>query len=295
MGQKRKEFPERLKAEIFARDRATCCFTGKSLWIFDYGASPLWDSDWVDHIQPSSRGGSGDAANGVCASSWANSKKSNNSRDSAYFFREGRPTENFLFAVGVVSPAVQTQLERLSGIVASDWYLARAGKDVLLAVQEAAWPSGKKRTPDYWCGSAEKYLRKWRRRSEHDAPLEHRKVLLQPLDEDQRMFLRLRECATLADIRGIKRELVPWYRANWRAYDKVLTCLADLREKEDKDGGKSGVLYPVRRTRHADRNRQLTAALRTAASDPYVSRRLLRWLRGMSGQVKTTRLVYPCR
>ncbi len=40
MARPRDEFTDRQKAEIFVRDRALCCFSGKSLWALDYGAGP---------------------------------------------------------------------------------------------------------------------------------------------------------------------------------------------------------------------------------------------------------------
>lgn len=55
MPSKRAEFPERVKAEIFARDRALCSYTGQNLWRLDHGASP-GSEVWIDHIHPASRG-----------------------------------------------------------------------------------------------------------------------------------------------------------------------------------------------------------------------------------------------
>jgi len=53
----RTEFSDRQKAEIFARDRATCCFSGANLWLLDAPLRPGFQMGWVDHIRPSSRGG----------------------------------------------------------------------------------------------------------------------------------------------------------------------------------------------------------------------------------------------
>jgi hypothetical protein len=270
MAHKRKNFPPRIKAAIFARDRATCCFTGKSVWIFDYGTSPLWDTDWPDHKIPSARGGSNELDNGVCASSWANSKKSDNTRDTAYLFCEGKPTDNYLHAVGSISPELQRQLKRLSGIVDSDWHLGRAAKDVLIAVENTAWPEGEKRTPTYWCKSALKHVKRWRKTSVNMQSLEMRGVLLTPLDEDQRILLRLRNSNSLADVQELVRDLVPWRRANWRAYDKVTKALS--RNTRLKAGA-------------------LDKALAEARRDPYVSRRFYRWLSTIAKPLRATGLV----
>ena len=56
MGHKRTEFTENQKAEIFSRDRATCAFSGISLWFLDVGIGSNWQVDWVDHILPSAAG-----------------------------------------------------------------------------------------------------------------------------------------------------------------------------------------------------------------------------------------------
>lgn len=226
MAHVRKEFPDSIKAQIFARDRATCAFTGKSVWAFDYGASPLWETDWPDHIRPSSRGGSNEIENGVCASSFANSKKASNTRDASYWFWHGKPTEYYLHAVGSVPESIAAQIRRLSGLKESDWYLNRAAKDVLLAVEQTAWPSGKTRTPDYWCDSAIKRVKTWKSKAAGIESLEDRKVLLMPLDQDQRILLQLRDCNNLSDIREIKRLLVPHRRANWRIYEGLLKALS---------------------------------------------------------------------
>lgn len=270
MAHKRNNFSDKTKAAIFARDRATCCFTGKSVWVLDYGASPLWDTDWPDHMKPSARGGSNDLDNGVCASSWANSKKSDNTRDATYLFCEGKPTDNYLHAVGNISPELVRQLTRLGGIVESDWYLSRAAKDVLIAVEQTAWPEGAKRTPTYWCNSALKYVRKWQKEAANKPSLEKRSVLLTPLDEDQRILLRLRKADSLADIQQLVRELVPWRKANWRAYDSVTRALSG--QSRLKKGA-------------------LDKALAAARKDPKVSRRFYRWLNSNAKPLAATGLV----
>lgn len=45
------------RAEIFVLDRGTCSYSGRSLWIADYGIDPSYAIDWADHIVPASRGG----------------------------------------------------------------------------------------------------------------------------------------------------------------------------------------------------------------------------------------------
>ena len=51
-------FSDSIRAAIYARDRGTCCVSGVNLWLLDAPLRTGWQSDWVDHIKPSSRGGS---------------------------------------------------------------------------------------------------------------------------------------------------------------------------------------------------------------------------------------------
>ena len=262
MAHTRKEFSESVKAEIFARDRATCAFTGKSVWIFDYGASPLWETDWPDHIRPSSRKGSNKIENGVCASSAANSKKSSNTRDSSYWFWHGKPTEHYLHAVGSVQIGITAQLARLSGLHESDWYLNRAAKNILLAVEQAAWPEGTTRTPDYWCAAAIKQVKAWKVKAASIPSLEARKVLLMPLDPDQVILLKLRDSKTLADVRKVKRDLIPYRKANGLAYEQLMEALSGKQKH------------------------QISDVLKSAASDEFVTPRFLHWLQETAKTLK---------
>ena len=57
MGTPRKNFSDAVRAAAYARDRATCCYSGKSLWIADFGADPHFAIDWAEHYEPAARGG----------------------------------------------------------------------------------------------------------------------------------------------------------------------------------------------------------------------------------------------
>jgi 5-methylcytosine-specific restriction endonuclease McrA len=91
---------DKLRAAVFARDRGICGFSGLSLWLLDYGTSPIGQADWPDHIVPVSRGGKDTLDNLVCASHVYNRKKLNNTRDRVYLFRNGQPTEDFFWIHG---------------------------------------------------------------------------------------------------------------------------------------------------------------------------------------------------
>jgi len=251
----RKEFSDADKAFIYKRDRATCAFTGQSLWILDHGASPLHEIDWVDHIRPSSRGGSANRDNGVCASSGANYKKGNNTRDADFWFWHGQPTETCLYYAGGALPWLMVQLKRLAGLCESDWYLNRAFNSVLIAVDQINEPDGAQRTPRYWCKAALSKLEQWRKYSENDPPLEKRRILLKPLGGDQLLLLSLRTCVTLHAVMNVVRKLAPYALANDMADSRFLKALQAKRP---------------------DRAKQIIAKAR---ANRKVSRQLIAWMR----------------
>ena len=37
---------DKLRAAVFARDKGICAFSGLSLWLLDYGTSPIGQGDW---------------------------------------------------------------------------------------------------------------------------------------------------------------------------------------------------------------------------------------------------------
>src|SRR5207302_7983136 len=100
-------FTDRQKAELFVRDHATCAYTGKSLWLLDYGADPYFEVDWADHRRPVARGGTSTLANGVCASWGANFAKSDSLKRHACMFRFGRATPAYLRDHGSVPLRMQ--------------------------------------------------------------------------------------------------------------------------------------------------------------------------------------------
>lgn len=250
----RKEFSDADKAFIYKRDRATCAFTGQSLWILDHGASPLHEIDWVDHIRPSSRGGSANRDNGVCASSGANYKKGNNTRDADFWCWHGQPTETCLYYAGGALPALMAQLKRHASLCESDWYLNRAFNSVLIAVEQINEPDDAQRTRRYWCKAALKKLEQWRRLPEKEAPLEKRDILLKPLGGDQLLLLSLRTCKTLRAVMEVARKLAPYALANDEAYERFLKAL---------------------HARHPARAKQIIAK---ANSNRRVSRQLIAWM-----------------
>lgn len=132
MSKTRIDFTDAQRAAIYARDRATCCFSGANLWLLDSPLRPGYERDWADHVRPSARGGSSDESNGVCASHTFNGKKRHNSADTAYLFERGLPTWRYFDIFGHLTPVQTARLDRLSRLTPKDWYLNRAVGQVLL-------------------------------------------------------------------------------------------------------------------------------------------------------------------
>jgi hypothetical protein len=92
----RTDFTDAQRAEIFCLDRATCSFSGRSLWILDYGLDPTYAIDWADHVKPSSRGGRSAVDNGAAAG-WLHNYLRGDSHRRLYLFRRGRPTSEAVY------------------------------------------------------------------------------------------------------------------------------------------------------------------------------------------------------
>jgi len=162
MAHKRIEFTEAQKAEIYSRDRATCAFSGISLWFLDFGIRSNWQVDWVDHILPSAAGGNADLTNGICASQAFNAKKRDNTADNVYFVQDGRITKKFVEIFGTPSNSLLEQLDRLKSIEPADWYFNRCLSSLFVGFD---WRCNvefnnktEKRDDMYWFKSAWKRL-----------------------------------------------------------------------------------------------------------------------------------------
>ena len=164
---RRTNFTDAQKATIYARDRATCAFSGISLWIPDRGLTPEWEEDWADHLRPSARGGLSSIDNGACVSSTFNAKKGDNARDSLCFFLEGHITRAYVSCFGLPGDEVLADLARRAALVPADWWFNRALSKALLALSwRASLALGRvptKRDDEYWIRSALRFHARWRR------------------------------------------------------------------------------------------------------------------------------------
>ncbi len=184
MARNRTEFTDKKKAEIFKRDRATCCFSGANLWLLDAPLRYTWEADWVDHIHPASRGGESEIENGVCASATFNVKKRNNSADTAYLFEHGLPTTLYYSLHGPPSPELHERLDRMSRLQDADWFFNRMINSVYLALNYLCWSKHWDELPDrkddHWLNAAFNKLNEFRKRGGSAKSIGNRGLVTNP-------------------------------------------------------------------------------------------------------------------
>jgi hypothetical protein len=224
-------FSDAQRAAIFVRDRAICSFTGKSLWILDYGATPFWDYDWADHIRPVSRGGKSVLENGACVASERNWSRRNNGADNQYLFHAGRPTEDCIYELGEIPAEVARRLRRFTALEPSDWYFNRALSSILVYLQDR-WDGerGYVRGERYWCQAAARKLSIWRRLTAREdyRSFERRGLVSRTPPVDVALMLELRSIDAGRDetdaVVRMGRRLYPYYRANAEAVWRFSTA-----------------------------------------------------------------------
>lgn len=233
MRARRKEFSERDMAEIFVRDRATCCYSGKSLWLLDYGGGPS-TADWVDHVRPASRGGSARLDNGVCSSWIFNKMRGTGAR--IPLFHHGMPNEDWFTLFEIVPWSIAEHLRRCSKLHWTDWYFNRAVLNVQIGAAKHierrrgdgnAWSRG----IDYHSRAAVRFLTQWREGIDAERPgsMKARGLIPSRPSPDQKLLLRLTDAERPADVRRIITALAPWGEASWAA----LIALAHVESKAE--------------------------------------------------------------
>jgi len=214
----RTDFTPAQRAMIYARDRATCCFSGANLWLLDSPLRPGFQVDWADHVRPSARGGRSEIENGVCASHTFNAKKRQNSADTSYLFERGIPTLVYFHIFGPL-PRFQTdRLRRLGSLLPADWFFNRALGSILIGFEYRCRLEryGERPTRDdaYWFNAAFRKLCEFQK---VQSSLENRKVVVNPT-EIQRLWLGLRTVESIEQLQTRLRPLYALYRANFRVW-----------------------------------------------------------------------------
>ena len=200
-------------------DRALCSFSGKSLWLLDYGASPS-SVDWADHIGPAAKGGTADITNGACASflyNWAKRDRPH----AIFLFHRGAPTVEFFVHYETVPAEIAAHIRRFSALHWSDWHFNRSVFHVLIAAGQQGERRGDgqrfKRDRRYWANAALHSLEAWRKGSDEAASLKARKLLPSRPTVDHKILMELQSASSVAAIMRIIAELVPYVRASWLA------------------------------------------------------------------------------
>ena len=223
MAHKRTNFTDRQKARIYVRDRATCSFSGLSLWLPDRGVASTYLSDWVDHVVPSSRGGLATLDNGVCASHFHNIEKGTRGGETVYLFREGRITRDHLRTIGAPSEKALADLERRAALVESDWYLNRAIEKAFNAFE---WRSdlelrGRRYVRDdaYWLRAGWRKLGTYLRERPERTAVE-RGLVPAPAPHGTPAMMEIERVESGADYLAWAETLWPLYRASEWALDR---------------------------------------------------------------------------
>ena len=221
MGHKRQEFTENQKAEIFVRDRATCAFSGISLWFLDNGIKSNWQVDWVDHIKPSATGGRAELENGICASNLFNSKKKDNTHDNIYFVQNGKPTEHYLNIYGTPTEVLIERLKRLKKLQPEDWFFNRSISSVFVGFNCRCDKEFKelnyKRTDEYWFKSAWSRLQKYKKKRGSQSLLE-RGLIKKPIPFGTSELLKLEFIDNEKDFHEWIEIIYPIYRESYKAF-----------------------------------------------------------------------------
>ena len=216
---KRTDFSESQKADIFARDRATCAFSGISVWLFDYGVRHNYEIDWADHIKPSARGGTSSLDNGICASSLFNAKKKDNGSDNIFFFKNGRVTKAYITTFGYASDQMLADLNRRSRLEPGDWYLNRSISNVYFAFDWRCNLEFKKvdykRDDNYWLKAAWKRHMKWQKIQPSES-IQHRKLLDPNHPFGASQLLELESIRSEDHFRNWAESIWPTYRQSWK-------------------------------------------------------------------------------
>jgi hypothetical protein len=143
MGTKRDNFPDVVKARAYARDRATCCYGGGSLWVADAGS----EMDWCEHRIAASKGGRGEDENALTSCWRCNHKRGNRERP-PILFHAGQITPDGEAALSQLPVPIARHFKRMEEIHWTDWFLNRAFCEVLWGAEWLSKPDRHKYSRD---------------------------------------------------------------------------------------------------------------------------------------------------
>lgn len=227
---KRLEFTDKQKALIFERDKWLCAFSWKILWVLHYWASSLWDIDWIDHIVPAAKWWDNSIDNWICASSFYNSKKKDNSYDNKYLFFRWLPTKYFFTSHWFFSEELSNYIIQYKNIHYSDWFLNRAIYTLMLTVENLYDPYNTNWTTavrDYifYANSTFKKIKIWKKEAKSSWISNYQDRLwidVNKLWEDKKLMLDILNSETVEDIISIAKKLLPYYKNSSKYFLELL-------------------------------------------------------------------------
>ena len=227
---KRLEFTDKQKALIYERDKWLCAFSWKILWVLHYGSSTLWDIDWVDHILPAAKWWDNSIDNWICASSFYNSKKKDNSYDNKYLFLKWLPTEHYFTSNWYFSDELLNYIVQYKNLHYSDWFLNRALFNLMLAVENLYNPyntNWTKSIRDYKVYSERtfKRIQNWKKEVKSSwisNYLERLWIDINKLWNDQKLMLDIFDSNSTDEIIIIAKKLLPYYKNSSKYFLELL-------------------------------------------------------------------------
>ncbi|MFO1308916.1 MAG: hypothetical protein U1F64_10805 [Burkholderiales bacterium] len=233
MGTKRANFTDAQKAQIYVRDRALCSYSGKSLWLLDYGAAPAL-TDHVDHVVPASKGGDAGLENGVLCTFLHNYVRRDR-HPPVRLFNYGLPTLDAFWIFDRIPAQILHHIDRFAVLRPSDWYFNRAIAQLRWASAQTDAPKRKDgrhfaRGVEYYCRAAVRQLRKWRElaSAEKGGDLASRGLLPEHPRPDHQMVLLMQTAATEKEVESISRELAPYHEASFAAVEALADVETEL-------------------------------------------------------------------
>lgn len=214
----RTNFPDTVKAEVFARDCAICAFTGMNLWLLDEGAGGFYNDCWIDHIVPATRGGKSIAENGVATLAEYNYNRGNSIGGSIYLFMCGMPTYRFWEYNRILPVEMAQMIMDNYQMEPSDYYFNQAIRNLVAGVEwlNAEGALKYKRDADYFAEATNRRLEKWKKTVdvEGSSGMEERNLVPELLTTDQELMLSLREAKNTKTIKALMKEILPHHKAN---------------------------------------------------------------------------------
>lgn len=174
----------------------------------------------MDHIKPAIKWWKNEIENGICASSFFNSKKKDNSFDNKFLFKNWEPTFYYYQIYWFIPNELKEHLINFNNLKTSDWYLNRAFQNLMNAIDCLNNPYNLKwlpikRNTDYWSKASYKNIISWKQKSNNENInwlLNRLNINIDSLWKDQKIMLDITLSTWFEDIKSIAYKLLPYYK-----------------------------------------------------------------------------------